>query len=205
MIGVQYQLHYCYSTIRPQGQNVVQREVVRTVYISVYSIQETSSLIVQHIVDEAKPNHSTHTLFSFIVVPSRRDGLYKGRVRGGHVVKIILSWPQTAPLEAKALRYLMSHDLKMSAKQLLKNYTKRWPIPYQWRKYASHGRGPIETFFPEVKQHFGMGHYQIRTLKGIKRLMLMIQFVYLYLKRMTPNNGCMGESLRQCNENKNKN
>ncbi len=28
MIGVQYQLHYCYSTIRPQGQNVVQREVV---------------------------------------------------------------------------------------------------------------------------------------------------------------------------------
>ena len=62
--------------MRPQGQNVVQREVVRTVYISVYSIQETSSLIVQHIVDEAKPYHSTHTLFSFIVVPSRRDGLY---------------------------------------------------------------------------------------------------------------------------------
>ena len=76
MIDVQYQLHYCYSTIRPQGQNVVQREVVRTVYISVYSIQETSSLIVQHIVDESKPCHSTYTLFSFIVVPSRRDGLY---------------------------------------------------------------------------------------------------------------------------------
>ena len=77
MIDVQYQLHYCYSTIRPQGQNVVQREVVRTVYISVYSIQETSSLIVQHIVDESKPCHSTYTLFSFIVVPSRRDGLYR--------------------------------------------------------------------------------------------------------------------------------
>ena len=65
--------------MRPQGQNVVQREVVRTVYISVYSIQETSSLIVQHIVDEAKPYHSTHTLFSFIVVPSRHDGLYRNR------------------------------------------------------------------------------------------------------------------------------
>lgn len=61
--------------MRPQGQNVVQREVVRTVYISVYSIQETSSLIVQHIVDEAKPYHSTHTLFSFIVVPSKRNDL----------------------------------------------------------------------------------------------------------------------------------
>ena len=62
--------------MRPQGQNVVQREVVRTVYISVYSIQETSSLIVQHIVSEPKPSHSTHTLFSFIVVPLGRDGLY---------------------------------------------------------------------------------------------------------------------------------
>ena len=28
---------------------------------------------------------------------------YEGRVRGGHVVKIILSWPQKAPLEEKAL------------------------------------------------------------------------------------------------------
>ena len=27
--------------------------------------------------------------------------------------------------------------------------------------------------------------------------MLMIQFVYLYLKRMTPKQGCIGESLRQ--------
>lgn len=80
IIDVQYQLHDYYSTMRPQGQNVVQREVVRTVYISVYSIQETSSLIVQHIVDEAKPYHSTHTLFSFIVVPSRHDGLYTTRV-----------------------------------------------------------------------------------------------------------------------------
>ena len=109
--------------------------------------------------------------------------LYTGRIRGGHVVKIILSWPQRAPLEEKALRCFMSHDLKMSAKQLLKHYTKRWPI---------------EIFFREVKQNFGMGQYQIRALKGIKRLMLMIQFVYLYLKRMTPNNSCLGESLRQC-------
>ena len=116
--------------------------------------------------------------------------LYTGRIRGGHVVKIILSWPQTGPFEEKALRCFMSHDLKLSTKQLLKHYTKRWHI---------------EIFFGEVKQHFGMGHYQIRTLKGIKRLMSMIQFVYLYLKRMTLNNGCMGESLRQCQRKQNKN
>ena len=54
--------------------------------------------------------------------------LYQGKIRGGHVVQIILSWPHTAPLEEKALRCFVSHDLKMSAKQLLKHYTKRWPI-----------------------------------------------------------------------------
>lgn len=55
--------------------------------------------------------------------------LYTGRIKGGHVVKIILSWPQRAPLEEKALRCFMSQDLKMSAKQLLNHYTKRWPFP----------------------------------------------------------------------------
>lgn len=108
---------------------------------------------------------------------------YEGRVRGGHVVKIILSWPQKAPLEEKALRCFMSHDLKLSAKQILKHYTKRWPI---------------EIFFRETKQNFGLARYQVRTLKGIKRLMLMIQFVYLYLKRVTKTGDCIGESLREC-------
>ena len=81
--------------------------------------------------------------------------VYEGRIRGGHLVKMILSWPQTAPLEEKALRCFMSHDLTLSAKQILKHYTKRWPI---------------ETFFRDIKQHFGLAKYQVRTLKGIKRL-----------------------------------
>ena len=79
IIDVQYQLHDCYSTMRPQGQNVVQREVVRTVYISIYSIQETSSSIVQPIMGDSKKSHSVNCLFSFIMVPSRRDGLYINR------------------------------------------------------------------------------------------------------------------------------
>ena len=111
--------------------------------------------------------------------------VYEGRIRGGHIVKIVLSWPQKAPLEEKTLRCFMSHDRRMSTKQLLKHYTKRWPI---------------ETFFREVKQHFGMGQYQVRHLKSIKRLMLMIQFIYLYLKRTTKVNKCIGESLRDCRQ-----
>lgn len=107
---------------------------------------------------------------------------YQGRIRGGAIVKIILSWPQKALFNEKALRCFMSHDLKLSTKQILNHYAKRWLI---------------ETFFRETKQHFGFARYQVRTLKGIKRFMLMIQFVYLYLKRMTPKHGCVGESLRE--------
>ena len=81
--------------------------------------------------------------------------VYEGRIRGGHIVKMILSWPRTDPLEEKSLRCFMSHDLTLSAKQFLKHDTKRWPI---------------ETFFREIKQHFGLAKYQVRTLKGIKRL-----------------------------------
>ena len=69
IIDVQYQLHDYYSTMRPQGQNVVQREVVRTVYISVYSIQETSSLIVQRIVDDSKNNIQCTVYFRLLWCP----------------------------------------------------------------------------------------------------------------------------------------
>ena len=55
--------------MRPQGQNVVQREVVRTVYISVYSIQETSSLIVQRIVDDSKNNIQCTVYFRLLWCP----------------------------------------------------------------------------------------------------------------------------------------
>lgn len=46
---------------------------------------------------------------------------YEGLVRSGHIVKVILSWPQKAPLEEKALRCFISPNLKLSAKQILKH------------------------------------------------------------------------------------
>lgn len=57
---------------------------------------------------------------------------------------MILSWPQKAPLKEKVLRCFMSHNFKLSAKQILKHYTKRWAI---------------ETFFRETKPNFGLARY----------------------------------------------
>ena len=65
---------------------------------------------------------------------------YEGKIKGGELVKIILSWPKKTVFNEKTLRCFISQDKQLSAKQILKHYTKRWPIPYQWRKYASHGR-----------------------------------------------------------------
>ena len=59
---------------------------------------------------------------------------YQGRIRGGVIVKIILSWPQKALFDEKTLRCFMSHDLRLSVKQILNHYAKRWPIPHQWRR-----------------------------------------------------------------------
>jgi hypothetical protein len=91
---------------------------------------------------------------------------YEGKINGGHLVKIVLSWPFKAPLNETALRCFLSTDRQMSGKRLLNLYTNRWEI---------------EVFFRYAKQNFGMDKYQIHTFKGIKRYMLLIQFAYTYL------------------------
>ena len=106
---------------------------------------------------------------------------YEGRIKGGELVKIILSWPKKTVFNEKTLRCFISQDNQLSAKQILKHYTKRWPI---------------ETFFRDTKQSLGLANYQIRTLKGIRRLMLLIQLVYLYIHQKKTNHQSFGETLR---------
>ncbi|MGL4335957.1 MAG: IS701 family transposase [Turicibacter sp.] len=108
---------------------------------------------------------------------------YLGKVKGGFKVKIILSWPEDSVLNPSTLRCFISHDINNSTKQILKHYKKRWPI---------------ETFFRETKQNFGLSNYQIRSLQGIKRLMLMIRLTYVYMTRVKQKeNQTFGDALRQ--------
>lgn len=108
---------------------------------------------------------------------------YIGRIKRNHIVKIVLSWPKSAQLEPKVLRCFISQDLQLSVKQILNPYTKRLPI---------------ELYFRETKQNFGFDRYQVRTIKGINPLMLLIQIMYLYLQRLKTSDHCMGDMLRSC-------
>ena len=73
---------------------------------------------------------------------------YEGKIKSGELVKVILSWPKKTVFNEKTLRCFISQDKQLSSKQILKHYTKRWPI---------------EIFFRDTKQSFGLANYQIRT------------------------------------------
>lgn len=90
---------------------------------------------------------------------------YLGKIKGARKVKIVISWPENALWNIKAMKAFVSLDIEMSGIQLLGHYIKRWPI---------------ETFFRETKKHLGFDKYQIHTLKGIRRYMYLLMLTYLY-------------------------
>jgi hypothetical protein len=109
--------------------------------------------------------------------------VYEGRINGGHLVKIVLSWPKEALFKEGTLRCFLSTFRQISAKKLLNLYLKRWEI---------------ENIFRFSKQNFKMEKYQIHTSKGIKRYLLLVQLSYLYLASESFKHGLdMGEALRQ--------
>jgi hypothetical protein len=107
---------------------------------------------------------------------------YEGRVKSGELAKIVLSWPKSAPLNTKALRCFISTNRNLSAKKILRKYLIRWEI---------------ETLFRESKQNFGFDSYQIHSMRGINRLMLIIRslITFLMLKR-TMTKTSLGEIIR---------
>lgn len=55
---------------------------------------------------------------------------------------------------------------------------------------------PLKHFSVIPNKSFGLANYQIRTLKGIRGLMLLIQLVYLYIHQKKTNHQSFGETLR---------
>jgi len=90
---------------------------------------------------------------------------YQGKINGSKKVKIVISWPKDALYNSHAMKIFISLDIKMSEKQLLRHYVKRWAI---------------ETFFRETKRYLGLDQYQIQSLKGIKRYMTLLMLIYTY-------------------------
>ena len=72
--------------------------------------------------------------------------------------------PKDAFKVAKALKAFISTDTELSTAKILEYYACRWCI---------------ETFFAQTKDTLGFGKYQIRSVKGIERLWLLMSLCHL--------------------------
>ncbi len=77
---------------------------------------------------------------------------------------VLISYPENAFHNAKALRVFVCTDVSLTTEQILDAYVKRWSI---------------ELFFRQSKQKLAIDKYQIRSSQGIRRYWLIMSLVHL--------------------------
>ena len=88
---------------------------------------------------------------------------YQGKMNGRDDAVVLLSYPENAFGEAKALRVFISTRTELSAQEILGIYANRWSI---------------EVFFRNCKQKLAFDKCQLRKKKGITRMWLILSFVH---------------------------
>lgn len=88
---------------------------------------------------------------------------YDGKLNGIDGASVLLSYPENAFGNPKALRAFLCTNGGLSEQEILELYTQRWPI---------------EVFFRETKGKLALNKYQIRSAKGIRRFWLMMSVVH---------------------------
>jgi SRSO17 transposase len=86
-----------------------------------------------------------------------------GRLSSGHQVKILFN----RRIGHKKWRYLISTDLDLSPHTLLRFYLTRWEV---------------ENFYRAIKQNFGWGDYQMRSLTAIERHVLLVMVAHAFIE-----------------------
>ena len=77
---------------------------------------------------------------------------YEGELNDIPNAAVIISYPENAFGDPKALRVFISTNAGLSTQEILDHYTRRWPI---------------EVFFRQSKTKLALDKYQIRTQTGI--------------------------------------
>jgi len=90
---------------------------------------------------------------------------YQGKLNDLKIATVVLSWPKNALFEEKSLKAFISLDPNIDTQNLLNHYVRRWPI---------------ETFFRESKRYLGLDDYQVRSLRSIKRYLILLMLTYVY-------------------------
>ena len=107
----------------------------------------------------------SHSDFHFVTVKGRNYYVYRyeGKLNGIENAVVLLSYPEKAFGNPKALRAFLSTDVSLTTEEILSYYVCRWPI---------------EIFFRQCKDKLALGSYQIRSAKGIKRYWLLMSLAY---------------------------
>lgn len=90
---------------------------------------------------------------------------YEGALNGVDNAVVLLCWHEGAFKKANALHAFLCTDVELDIQTILEYYSKRWPI---------------EIFFRQTKNNLGLNTYQVRSIKSIDRVLLLIALTYLY-------------------------
>ena len=107
----------------------------------------------------------THNGFDLATVKKRKYYVYRyeGNLSGIENAVVLLSYPEKAFGNPKALRAFISTNVSLSTQEILSCYVCRWPI---------------EIFFRQCKNRLALDRYQIRSSKGIQRYWLLMSLAH---------------------------
>ena len=103
----------------------------------------------------------THSDFHLVTVKNQTYYVYRyeGKLNGVENAVVLLSYPEKAFGNPKALRAFLSTDVSLSTDKILSYYVCRWPI---------------EIFFRQCKDKLALDSCQIRSAQGIRRFCFLI-------------------------------
>ena len=107
----------------------------------------------------------THREFDLVTVKKRNYYVYRyeGNLNGIENAVVLLSYPEKAFGNPKALRAFISTNAALSTQEILSWYACRWPI---------------KVFFRQCKEKLALDGYQIRSAQGIKRYWLLMSLAH---------------------------
>ena len=107
----------------------------------------------------------THNGFDLVTVNKRKYYVhrYEGNLNGIENAVVLLSYPEKAFGNPKALRAFISTNVALSTQEILSCYVSRWPI---------------EIFFRQCKDKLTLDGYQLRSAQGIKRYWLLMSLAH---------------------------
>lgn len=108
---------------------------------------------------------STRSNFRLVTVKKQKYYVYRyeGKLNGIENAVVLLSYPEKAFGNPKALRAFLSTDTSLSMDEILAYYICRWPI---------------EVFFRQCKTKLALDNYQIRSSQGIQRYWLLMSLAH---------------------------